>query len=156
MVRSYGIPIFRVNMVTNLSWMSGSVSFWNFWSQWYWQKDSFFTWISKIKDWGLFLFCCRFLFLLPFSSRQNTVDRGIILELRQTVYAKMCLLAYANSEGPNQPAQSDQSIHYPLTEPLDTKNCRNGEQRPGPSCSKRHQLSKLVKGHFFNCLDWIQ
>ena len=34
----------------------------------------------------------------------------------------MCLLAYADSEGPDQPAhpQSNQDLYYPLTESLDT------------------------------------
>ena len=42
---------------------------------------------------------------------------------------KMCLPVYADSEGPDQPVQSNQGLHSPLTESLDTTECRNGEQR---------------------------
>ena len=41
-------------------------------------------------------------------------------------------LGHADSEGPDQTVQmqSDQSRHCPLTESLDTTECRNGEQWP--------------------------
>ena len=45
--------------------------------------------------------------------------------------------AYADSESPDQTgnqtanAQSNQGLHYPLTESLDTTECMNGEQKPG-------------------------
>ena len=45
---------------------------------------------------------------------------------------EMCLWAYADSEDPDQPAHS-----CVLTEFLDTTEYLNGEQRPGPGCSKR-------------------
>ena len=37
--------------------------------------------------------------------------------------------AHADSD-PDQPAQSDQGRHCPLTEPLDAMECMTGEQRP--------------------------
>ena len=47
-------------------------------------------------------------------------------------HAKTCLRAYADSEGPDQPAHpADQGFHCPLTKSLDTIECMNGEQRPG-------------------------
>ena len=33
-------------------------------------------------------------------------------------------------------AESDQGLYSPLTESLGTTECMNGEQTPGPSCSK--------------------
>ena len=54
--------------------------------------------------------------------------------------AKTCLRAYADSEGPDQPAhpssqirseQSDQGPRCPLTEALDITESMNNEQRPG-------------------------
>ena len=36
--------------------------------------------------------------------------------------------------------QSDQGLHCVLAELLDTIECINGEQRPGPSCSKLTML----------------
>ena len=49
-------------------------------------------------------------------------------------HTETCLRAYADSEGPDQPAasaHSNQGLHCPLTESLDTTECLNGEQRPG-------------------------
>ena len=42
----------------------------------------------------------------------------------------MCLWAYADSEWPDQTAQSDQGLHCPLTELLDTTEYMNGQQMP--------------------------
>ena len=36
--------------------------------------------------------------------------------------------------------QADQDLHYPLTVSLDTAECVNREQKPGPSCSKLMML----------------
>ena len=44
---------------------------------------------------------------------------------------KMCLRAYADSDGPDQAVQSDQGLHCLLTESLDTIECFNREQMPG-------------------------
>ena len=53
-------------------------------------------------------------------------------------YAKTRLRAYTDSKGPDHPtlsAESDQGLHSPLTESLDTIKCRNGQQRPGLYCA---------------------
>ena len=62
--------------------------------------------------------------------------------LKADILVKMCLRAYANSKGPDQPkiidTQCDQGLHCHLTqghhclltESLDTTECMNGEQRP--------------------------
>ena len=44
-------------------------------------------------------------------------------------HAKTCLRAYVDSKGPDQPVH--QGLDCSLTEPLDTKECMNGEQRRG-------------------------
>ena len=49
------------------------------------------------------------------------------------LHAKMSLRAYANNEGPDQPAHSRSQIMAfvcPLTEQMDTTACINGEQMP--------------------------
>ena len=46
-------------------------------------------------------------------------------------HAKMCLRVYADSEGPDQTARSDQGLRCPLPESLHTTECINGEQRLG-------------------------
>ena len=45
----------------------------------------------------------------------------------------MCFRAYADSEGPDQPAhsQSDLGLHCQLTLLLATTECKNGEKRSG-------------------------
>ena len=47
-------------------------------------------------------------------------------------HAKMCIWAYVVSGGPDQPVhpQSDQGLHCPLTESLDTIEYINGGQLP--------------------------
>ena len=47
-------------------------------------------------------------------------------------HAKTCLRAYADGEGPDQPAlqQSDQGLHFPLMESLGTTECIIGKKRP--------------------------
>ena len=55
----------------------------------------------------------------------NTVYKGRALQ-------KKCLRASADSEGPDPHIRtSDQGLHCPFTESLDTTECMNGEQRPG-------------------------
>ena len=44
---------------------------------------------------------------------------------------KTCFLAYAASVGSDQPVQSNQGLHCPLTESLGTSEYKNGEQRSG-------------------------
>ena len=43
-------------------------------------------------------------------------------------HAKTCLWSYADGEDPDQSpsTQSDQDLHCPLTESLDTTECMNG------------------------------
>ena len=47
-------------------------------------------------------------------------------------HAKIRLRAYADSDGPGQPAHllSDRGLLCPLTESLDNTECMNEEQRP--------------------------
>ena len=44
-------------------------------------------------------------------------------------HGKTCLQAYADSDSSDQ--QSDKGLSCLLTELFDTKECMNGEQRPG-------------------------
>ena len=52
------------------------------------------------------------------------------------LHAKMCLRAYVDSKGPDQPVhslirtQSDQDLYCPQTESLDNIDCISGDQRP--------------------------
>ena len=49
-----------------------------------------------------------------------------------------------DSEGPNQPAQSDQDLLCLLTESLDTKECMNGEQSPRRYFTHAHDDLNLL------------
>ena len=42
-------------------------------------------------------------------------------------HAKMCIRAYADSEDPGKPVQSNQGLCFLLTKSLDTTDCINGE-----------------------------
>ena len=57
--------------------------------------------------------------------------RQVQLFIHGPRHAKTCLWAFADNKSPDQQAQSDQGLHCPLTESLDTTECLNGEQRPG-------------------------
>ena len=55
-------------------------------------------------------------------------------EIYVTRRAKTSLQAYVDNEDPRSAcasAHSDQGIHYPIIESLDTTECMKGEQRPG-------------------------
>ena len=63
-------------------------------------------------------------------------------------HAKTCLWAYADSEGPDQPAsaQSDQGLHYPLTESSDAIKCTNRERTTGWDFA--HARDESESAHF--------
>ena len=55
--------------------------------------------------------------------------RDAALNLGRAMRTSLC--AYADSEGPDQPAHADLGLRCPQTELLDTIECINGEQRLG-------------------------
>ena len=60
-------------------------------------------------------------------------------------HAKICSLAYADSEGPDQPAQAHQGLHFAKFL-LDTMEGINGEQMPGWDFAHARDESESV--HF--------
>ena len=56
-----------------------------------------------------------------FDLKEKVVRLKLIFPINRTSHAKTCL---------ETSLQSDQGLHYPLTELLDTTDCVNGEQNP--------------------------